>query len=284
MELLNDVCLKDYCTYRIGGIAKDLYLPESIDELVQLVGDFRKDARKFWIHGGGANTIFLDGVISMPIVCTKRLEAFSIDGSSVHADAGVILDHFVRDVVNEGLQGAESLSGIPGTLGGAVHMNAGAYGMEISDSLVSVQVLTVDNVVKRLQKDECQFSYRSSAGLDGMIVLSACWKFTEEKKEELQKVRKETLTSRREKQPLEHPSAGSVFKRPVGNYASKLIDEAGLRGTRVGGAEVSTKHAGFIVNMGGATCEDVLALVKICRDRVWEKFAVELEMEQQIIG
>lgn len=280
MKHLQNVPLKNYCTFRIGGVAKDIFFPENPQELAEIVRRHRAENTAFWIHGGGANTIFPDNEILLPIISTSEMTASVRDGGTVRAEAGKIMDAWVLECVREGLGGIECLSGIPGTLGGALYMNAGAYGHEISDHLVSVTVLTQDGRVIDLPKHECGFGYRQALALREAVVLAGTWELPQSDPKPLLAKRKEILTRRKEKQPLEFPSAGSVFKRPEGAYASQLIDQAGLKGLRVGGAQVSEKHAGFIVNVDNATCRDVLELVEICRTTVRERFGYELELEQ----
>ncbi len=269
-----------YCTFRIGGVAKDVFFPASPQELADIVRRCRAEKTDFWIHGGGANTLFPDNEILLPIISTSEMTACARDGRTVHAQAGKIMDAWVLDCLRQGLGGVECLSGIPGTLGGALFMNAGAYGHEISDHLVSVTVLTMDGRIVDIPKEECGFGYRQASALRETVILAGTWSLPQSDSKSLLAKRKEILTRRKEKQPLEFPSAGSVFKRPQGAYASQLIDQAGLKGLRVGGAQVSEKHAGFIVNVDNATCRDVLELVAICRKTVRERFGYELELEQ----
>lgn len=280
MKHLQNAPLKNYCTFRIGGVAKDIFFPESPQEMADIVRRYRTQNTAFWIHGGGANTLFPDSEILLPIISTSEMTASVRDGGTVRAQAGKAMDAWVLECVREGLGGIECLSGIPGTLGGALYMNAGAYGHEISDHLVSVTVLTRDGRVIDIPKLECGFGYRQALALREAVVLSGTWELPQTDPKPLLARRKEILARRKEKQPLEFPSAGSVFKRPEGAYASQLIDQAGLKGLRVGGAQVSEKHAGFIVNVDNATCRDVLELVEICRKTVLERFGYELELEQ----
>lgn len=280
MKHLRNIPLKNYCTYRIGGMATDVYFPANIEEMVEVVRLHRAQGRRFWIHGGGANTLFPDGEIRLPIISTSEMTATFRDGNTVFAEAGKIMDAWVVELLREGLGGIECLSGIPGTLGGALFMNAGAYGQEISDHLHSVTVLTRDSRVVEIPKAECGFGYRRADALRDTVILAGTWSLPQADPQSLLATRKETLTRRKQKQPLEFPSAGSVFKRPEGAYASELIDRAGLKGSRIGGAQVSEKHAGFIVNVGDATCQDVLELVELCRRTVRERFGYDLELEQ----
>jgi UDP-N-acetylmuramate dehydrogenase len=280
MKHLQNVPLKNYCTFRIGGVAKDIFFPENAQELAQIVRLHRAENTAFWILGGGANTLFPDDEILLPVISTSEMTACVRDGGTVRAEAGKAMDAWVLECLREGLGGIECLSGIPGTLGGALYMNAGAYGHEISDHLVCVTILTQDGRVIDIPKEECGFGYRQALALREAVVLAGTWNLPQSDPSPLLIKRKEILARRKEKQPLEFPSAGSVFKRPTGAYASQLIDQAGLKGLRVGGAQVSEKHAGFIVNVDNATCRDVLDLVEICRKTVRERFGYELELEQ----
>ena len=280
MKHLQDTPLKNYCTFRIGGVAKNIFFPASPREMAEIVGQYRAQGLPFWIHGGGANTLFPDGEILLPIISTSEMTDSSRDGSTVRAQAGKTMDSWVLECLREGLGGVECLSGIPGTLGGALFMNAGAYGHEISDHLVNVTVLTLDGRIVDVPKEECGFGYRQALALRETVVLAGTWNLPHSDPEPLLAKRKEILARRKEKQPLEFPSAGSVFKRPPGAYASQLLDQAGLKGLRVGGAQVSEKHAGFIINVDNATCRDVLELVEICRQTIRERFGYELELEQ----
>ena len=280
MKHLQNIALKNYCTFRIGGVARDIFFPENAQELAELVLRHRAENRAFWIHGAGANTLFPDGEILLPVISTSEMTACVREGGTVRAEAGKTLDAWVLECLRAGLGGIECLSGIPGTLGGALFMNAGAYGHEISDHLVSVTILAPDGRIIDLAKEECGFGYRQASALREAVILGGTWSLPQSDPGPLLAKRREILAKRREKQPLEFPSAGSVFKRPQGAYASQLIDQAGLKGLRVGGAQVSEKHAGFIVNVDNATCRDVLELVEICRTTVRERFGHELELEQ----
>ncbi len=282
MKHFHDIALKNYSTYRIGGRAKDMYFPQCQAELVDIVRFHRARNLPFWIHGGGANTLFPDGEIQLPIISTSEMTTTRRHGSTLFAEAGKTMDVWVLEALRQGLGGVECLSGIPGTLGGALYMNAGAHGHEISDHVVSVTILTRTNDVIELLKNECGFGYRQATGLRDAVILAGTWNLPQSAPETLLATRKDILARRKDKQPLEFPSAGSVFKRPPGAYASQLIDQAGLKGARVGGAQVSEKHAGFIVNIGGATCQDVLDLVELCRATVRERFGHELELEQRL--
>lgn len=282
MKHLRNTPLKPHCSYRIGGTARNMYFPETIEEMAEIVHIHRSRGEQFWIHGGGANTLFPDGEVRLPVISTSLMVATRCDGTVVHAEAGMVMDAWILGVLQAGLGGVECLSGIPGTLGGALFMNAGAYGHEICDHLVSVTVLSADGHIREIPRTDCGYAYRQAAALRGTVILAGTWDLPRADREQTLATRRDILARRREKQPLEFPSAGSVFKRPEGAYASALIDQAGLKGTRIGGAQVSEKHAGFIVNVGDATCQDVLDLVALCRTTVRERFGHDLELEQQL--
>lgn len=277
-----DVPLKDLSCYRAGGVGRTVWYPNDAVEVAVLIDYFNSIGEQFWIVGGGANTIFDDDYIETALISTAKLNEISVAGNRLQAGAGVVLDVAIRDSIAAGLGGLENLSGIPGTVGGALWMNAGAFDSEIGDNIVSVTV--VDNgVVKILSKVECNFKYRSAVGLKDCVVVSAEWELDLSEISSLEEQRGIILRRRAEKQPLEFPSCGSVFKRPQGDYASRLIDAAGLKGFSIGGAQVSEKHAGFIINRDGATASDILALISYCQKVVKEKFGIELELEQQLL-
>lgn len=280
MRHYSDLALKNYCTYRIGGTAKNAFFPENTTELIDIVRFHRTHRLPFWIHGGGANTLFPDGEVHTAIISTSAMRATRRSGGLFYAEAGTPMDAWVFSALRQGFGGVECLSGIPGTLGGALFMNAGAYGQEISTHLQHITALTEDNRLVEFPRDHCGFDYRRADTLRHALILSAIWKLPVGDPDVLLTKRKEILARRKEKQPLDSPSAGSVFKRPDGAYASELIDRAGLKGTRIGGAQVSEKHAGFIINVGNATCQDVLELIDLCRRTIHDRFGYELEMEQ----
>lgn len=279
-KINNLISLQLYSFYKTGGKALNFVQPDSIDQFVSL---YKQHASEMpWILGAGANTIFGDSNIKTPIFSTEKLNKLRVEDQIITAEAGVTLNQLITTSIKHDLAGLESLSGIPGSVGGATWMNAGAYGSEISDFITSVKVL-VDGEVKVLDKQQCNFSYRSAINLKEVIVLEVTWELPKGNEIQLTEKRLEILKSRSEKQPLEYPSCGSVFKRPKGDYASRLIDAAGLKGFQIGGAQVSTKHAGFIINRDQATTADILDLIKHCQKVVYEKFQIKLELEQQVL-
>jgi UDP-N-acetylmuramate dehydrogenase len=236
-----------------------------------------------FILGGGSNILAADGGVTVPIVHTAGLRDITIDGETVRASCGVGLPELSRAAAREGLSGLEWASGIPGSLGGATVMNAGAYGGEMSQVIAEALVFDGHECVVMTGFD---YSYRHSVFLDkpNLTVLEATIRLTRDDPAEIAARMETHRNARNEKQPTTLPSAGSFFKRPKGGYAAAMIDECGLKGVSVGGAQVSPKHAGFVVNTGGATCEDVLRLASLVRETVFRKFAAELEPEVRLLG
>ncbi len=277
--------LSGHTTFRIGGPAKYYLVPESIDEVKQAIAFAKEKKLPFYVLGKGSNMLFSDeGYEGVIIEIGKGLEKISIEGTKVKAQSGISLSAMAVKLADAGLAGFEFASGIPGTLGGAVAMNAGAYGGEIKDCIVSATVLTEAGDTIELAKDELQLGYRTSVIQKAhYIVLGAEFSFGKGETSAIKKIMKELNQRRREKQPLEYPSAGSTFKRPEGYFAGKLIQDAGLKGYRVGDAQVSEKHCGFVVNRGSATADDVKQLIAEVQTKVKDAFGVELEPEVRIL-
>jgi len=275
--------LANFTTFRIGGPA-DYYLePLDKENVINVIKYFQANEFPFMIIGNASNLLISDdGYRGAVINLEAALSDVRREGEYVIAEAGVRLAKFVDFCVQRGLGGVEMLAGIPGTVGGAVIMNAGAYGGEISDYLVDVEVLREGNVVW-IRKEEGGFSYRRS-GFARDVVLSARFQLPKKDRAELMRVRRELLVRRNLAQPVNYPNAGSVFKNPSGTYAAKLIEEAGLKGLRRGGAQISERHGNFIVNLGNGKATDVLDLIRIAQERVYEKFKVKLELEVKLIG
>lgn len=277
--------LSGHTTFRIGGPAKYYLVPESIDEVKQAIAFAKEKKLPFYVLGKGSNMLFSDeGYEGIIIEIGKGLEKISIEGTKVKAQSGISLSAMAVKLADAGLAGFEFAGGIPGTLGGAVAMNAGAYGGEIKDCIVSATVLTEAGDTVELAKDELQLGYRTSVIQKAhYIVLGAEFSFGKGETSAIKKIMKELNQRRREKQPLEYPSAGSTFKRPEGYFAGKLIQDAGLKGYRVGDAQVSEKHCGFVVNRGSATADDVKQLIADVQTKVKDAFGVELEPEVRIL-
>lgn len=272
-------------TFRAGGRAA-LFLtpePQNISELVLYLKG--KDA-KYYVIGNGSNLLVKDSGYDGAVICIgSRFEDCSTEGTTITAGAGAKLSKIAALACREGLKGFEFASGIPGTLGGAVTMNAGAYGGEMSQVLKSVKVLDENGNILNLKNDELNLGYRHSIVMDeGYVVLEGIINLETGQSDEIRKMMDELALKRREKQPLEYPSAGSTFKRPEGYFAGKLIMDAGLAGKSIGGAQVSEKHCGFVINKGGATASDILALMDYVAETVYNKYGVRLEPEVKILG
>lgn len=286
IQLKEGELLSNHTTFRIGGAAKYFAVPKNEEEIMEAV-DFAivKDL-PYYILGKGSNVLFADegypGVVIEIGAGMEKVER--IGDTGIRAQAGVSLSALATFAAREGLSGLEFAGGIPGTLGGAVTMNAGAYGGEMKDVIVSAKVMDEEGGVKVLSCDELELGYRTSiVQKKQLIVLEAEFSLQPGVTEAIQSTMKELNAKRREKQPLEYPSAGSTFKRPEGYFAGKLIEDAGFRGYRVGDAQVSEKHCGFVVNRGKATCAEVLQLIEDVQKEVKEQFGVQLEPEVRII-
>jgi len=275
-----------HTSFKIGGPADLFFKPQSIEDLTAMIDLCQKLSIPFYIMGNGSNLLVGDqGYRGVIIQVYRNLSSFSIEGNTVEAEAGILLSKLANRVYDAGLEGFEFASGIPGTLGGAVYMNAGAYGGEMKDIIVSAKVLTQGGDVKTLSNEALELGYRHSALMnEGDIVLSTKMVLASGEQKVIRAKMDELNFRRKDKQPVEKPSAGSTFKRPVGYYAGKLIMDAGLRGYQLGGARVSDKHCGFVINTGNATSKDVMALIQHIQREVKNQFGVDLEPEVRMIG
>ena len=278
--------LKDYTTWGIGGPADVLVKVENENQLKQLLRFNNKNNIKTTVIGLGSNLLITDkGIRGCVLILADNYDDIKLNGTEITVLAGTSLNKAAKYSIAHGLTGMEEISGIPGSVGGAVSMNAGAYGKEIKDVCISVKAFDLAGNEYNFTNDQMNFSYRHSRIFDqDLIVSSATFKLqNDDKNEALEKY--EDYTNRREsKQPLDKKSAGSTFKRPVGSYASKLIDECGLRGYRVGDCQVSEKHCGFIINAGDATSADMLAFIEEVASIVYDKTGFKLEREVKLIG
>jgi UDP-N-acetylmuramate dehydrogenase len=278
--------MKNHTSFKIGGPADILVMPKSTEEIKHAVETCRKNNINYFIIGNGSNLLVRDkGIRGVVIKIADNFCDVKVEGTKVKAQAGVLLSRLSKTIMNESLEGFEFASGIPGTLGGAITMNAGAYGGEMKDIVLGCSVIDDKGNTIYLKKQELDFGYRKSIVQEkGYIILEVDMKFKKGDFEKIKSITDDLTKKRTTKQPLHLPSAGSTFKRPDGYYAGKLIEDAGLKGVRVGDAMVSDLHSGFIVNVGNATADDVFNLIKLVQKVVKDKFDVELETEVKIIG
>ena len=278
--------MASHTTFRIGGPADYFVMPETAEELAEVLKLCKEEGVPYFILGNGSNLLVGDkGFRGVVIQLYKNFDGLQIEGATVTAKAGAMLIRVAKEAGKAGLTGLEFASGIPGTIGGAMVMNAGAYGGEMKDVVKAVTVLTKDGEIKTLTGEEMNFRYRGSVVEDeGYIVLEAVMELQHGNLEDIQARIEELSVQRKTKQPIEYPSAGSTFKRPEGYFAGKLIQDSGLRGYRVGGAKVSEKHCGFVINAGGATAADVMQLMQDVSEKVKNQFGVTLEPEVKRIG
>lgn len=287
ISIEKDAPLSKYCSFKVGGKADYLVAPKDTIELTFVVKMAIKSGVKYSIFGNGSNFLISDDGFRGVVIVTKNVKNISInDENIITCEVGASLAKLSNFLLTRSFTGFEFAYGIPGTIGGGVYMNAGAYGREFSDCLVSCDYLdTKDLVVKTLNVEDMELSYRHSFFTKkNFLILSAKFKFDEGKKDEILKSMNHYANERKKKQPLDYPSAGSTFKRPKVGFASALIDECDLKGYRVGGAEVSPKHAGFIVNIGDATAKDIMDVIKHVQSTVKIKKRIELEMEVELLG
>ena len=284
-KLLENVCMADYCTFKAGGNAKQLYLVSNVQGLKEVLSIIRSLNQKPYILGNGSNILVSDKGIEDPVVMLcDDFNNITVEDDEITAGAAALLSKVSRVAYENGLGGAEFASGIPGTVGGAIFMNAGAYGGEMKDIVTSVDLLKNGKEIT-VSSEDMNFSYRHSIAMDeDMIVLRMRIKLVRKDKSEILSLMDDLNGRRRDKQPLEYPSAGSTFKRPEGYFAGKLIMDSGLSGERVGGAMVSTKHCGFIINYDNATATEIYELIKKVQSIVYEKQGVMLEPEVRLIG
>ena len=284
-RFLENEPMSRHTTFRVGGPADMMFFPANVQELLDALNLACEAGVETHVVGNGSNLLVKDGgVRGLTIVLGEHFSEVRVEGTKIRAQAGVLLSKVASAAQEAGLSGLEFASGIPGTLGGGCAMNAGAYGGQMSDVLVSAEVL-LDGEVKTLGLEEMQMGYRTTMPLrEGGIVLSATFELREDDKEEIHARMRELNARRRDKQPLNMPSAGSTFKRPEGHFAGALIEGCGLKGCTIGGAQVSEKHAGFVVNTGSATAQDILDLIAHIQHVVKQETGVDLEPEVKMMG
>lgn len=278
--------MKNHTTFRVGGPAEFFVMPRSAEEVKKVIDLCRRESFPYYIIGNGSNLLVSDqGYRGVVLQIYKEMSCIEIEENVIVAQAGALLSAIANKALENGLTGFEFAAGIPGTLGGACVMNAGAYGGEMKDVLEEVTVLTEEGEVLIIPKENLELGYRTSIiARKGYIVLETRIQLREGEKEAIKSLMEELKDKRVSKQPLEYPSAGSTFKRPEGYFAGKLIQDAGLRGFSVGGAQVSEKHCGFVINRENATAADVAELMRQVSARVEEEFGVKLEPEVKRLG
>lgn len=285
-DIKENESLRLHTTYKVGGVAKYFISPESIDELIKLVKYLKENNIKYMILGNGSNTIFSSKTYDGVIINLNKINNMKIDGNKIYVEAGYQLIKLSIDAMNNNLSGLEFASGIPANVGGAIFMNAGAYKSDMSEVIEDVTFLDKDLNIKTLTKDELNFSYRHSLFQEkDYIIISTNIVLNNGNKEEIKELMDNRKQRRIESQPLEYPSAGSVFRNPAEDiYAGKLIEDLGLKGYSIGDAKISEKHANFIINTGNATGEDIKALIDLVKDKVKEKYNIDLIVEQRFVN
>lgn len=285
-KIEKDISLSTLTTYKTGGIAKLVVYPNNINNLKQMLKLIHKYNIKYFILGKGSNTLFSDKEFNGVIIKLDKLNNFKIKQTEIYVESGMILSELVQASVKNELTGLEFAIGIPGTIGGAIYMNAGAYGNNMSNIVKSVIVLNEKFQIKEIPLEKLKFDYRYSIfqANKNLICVAANIKLEHGNHDEIASKIKENLLKRKNSQPLEYPSAGSVFRNPEGNYAGKIIEELGLKGKNIGGAEISTKHANFIINKNNASSSDILKLIKLVQKEVKDKYKIDLKLEQQLVN
>lgn len=277
--------MKNHVSFRTGGDASFYVTPQNSKQLRDVISLLRKNGEKFAVMGNGSNILVSDKGFDGTVVCIGRaLSDVSVEGNEITAMAGALLSKIANTALKHSLTGFEFASGIPGSLGGAIIMNAGAYGGEMKDVVLSTEYIAGDLCIKTVTGAAHGFGYRRSGFTADDVVVSAKLMLKGGNADEIRKKMDDFNLRRREKQPLEYPSAGSTFKRPEGFFAGKLIDDAGLRGFKIGGAMVSEKHCGFVINYDNASSGDIFRLMEHIKSEVYNKFSVVLEPEVRFLG
>ena len=277
--------LKKHTTYGIGGPADLMIFPKSKQDLIKVIEIINENKIQLTILGSGSNVLVSDNGIRGAVISLKNsLKKIEVDDNILYAECGTMLGKIVKHAVKNNLIGLENLNGVPGTLGGALIMNAGAWGGEISENLIHVEVINSKSEIQKIQKKDLNFSYRQSSFNKDDILLSAKFNLKKADKDIIKENFIEAQSGRKKSQPLNKRSAGSLFKNPKNNSAGKLLDEAGLKGFSIGDAKISEKHANFFINDGDATSKDMLMLIKKAHKEVKDKFNVNLSLEVKLMG
>lgn len=285
-NIRTDEPMRNHTSFKVGGPADIMVIPDSVEKLASVLKICNQETIPFFVMGNGSNLVVRDkGIRGVVIKLFDNFNRFSVCDEVIEAQSGILLSRVSKIALENGLTGLEFAEGIPGTLGGAVYMNAGAYIGEMADVVVETEYMDTNGELRIIKGNQHQFGYRSSfIQKQTGIVLKSIMKLKKGNKNDIKALMDDFNKKRRDKQPLELPSAGSVFKRPTGYFAGKLIEDCGLRGYRIGGAEVSTKHCGFIVNIGNSSCQDILDLIEHIQSCVKDRFNVELSTEVKLVG
>lgn len=279
--------MKKHTTMKVGGLCDCMVEPSSIEEIQKVLEYVKENNIKYYIIGNGSNLLVKDeGVHALIIKIANKFSGFEVNGEYIKAYSGCSVPKLSQIAKENSLSGLEFACGIPGSVGGGIRMNAGAYGSEMVNVVEKVGFLDENGNLKEIDGKDAHFTYRHSMFVDNpqYVVVYAIYKLVKGNKEEISKIMEENMSSRKQKQPIEYPNFGSVFKRPEGYFVGKLVDDCGLKGYKIGGAQVSTKHSGFMINIGDATCKDVLDLIEYVKKKVYEKFNVKLQEEVVILG
>lgn len=284
-RVLKNAPLKEHISFRVGGPCDCMVFPENLEEISAVIEACLSEKLPYYILGNGSNVIALDeGYRGVVIKLGKSFSEVKCHENKIIAQAGALLSTVSKIALENSLEGLEFAGGIPGSVGGGILMNAGAYGGELKNSVIKVKALDKSGRVISYDKAECDFGYRHSIfQSSGEIVLEAEFGLKKGSYDEIQARMKDFSMRRAEKQPLNYPSAGSTFKRPEGYFAGKLIEDSGLKGISIGGAEVSALHAGFVINRGGAKASDILELIELVKNTVYDRFGVMLQTEVKVI-
>ena len=284
-RVLFDAPMRQFTSIKVGGPADSLFFPKDVDELRKLVRYARRKSIPFFIIGKGTNLVVRDkGVRGWVISLTQGMKKIQLNGEVVEAEAGLPLQRLVQFTIQKGLTGLEPFFGIPGTVGGGLAMNAGAWGAELKDVLHSITLMKEDGEVVERSRPRLKFSYRRLDVPSSWIILKGRFQMKKGKKEEILERVKSYSEMRKRTQPLDYPSAGSIFKNPKEGPAGKWIEEVGLKGFRMGQAMISDRHANFIINLGKATAEEVIDLMELVEKKIYEKKGISLEREVEVVG
>ena len=287
MERLQNVDMREYTSFKAGGTAAEMVIVDTVEELQEVLKEIHRENKKWLMLGNGSNTLFSDkGFDGLVVKLGNGFAHVTVEEDGLTCGTAALMSVVAKIALRESYTGFEPLSGIPGSLGGAVFMNAGAYDGEMKDIVEYVDIVSFDGEeVKRVRGEDMDFSYRHSILEDSRdVAVSVKLKMEKGNHEEIAAKMQELMKRRNEKQPVQYPSAGSFFKRPTGYFAGKLVQDAGLKGLTVGGAQVSELHSGFVINKGGATATDIIDLMHLVQNTVYDKFGVKLEPEVRIIG